>query len=66
MGLVIRVAPDLCCGNHRCTEVSPDVYVLEQGLNASDGRLVPPGLEAKAKLGADVCPEDAITFEEAT
>jgi len=63
MALVIRVAPDLCCGHHRCIEVAPDVYVLEQGLNASDGKRVPAGLEAKARLGADSCPEGAIELE---
>lgn len=65
MGLVIRVAADLCCGHHRCTEAAPDVYVLEQGLNASDGLAVPDGLEAKARQGADLCPEGAITLDEA-
>lgn len=62
--LVIRVASDLCCGHHRCVEVAGDVYVLKEGLNASDGRIVPAGLEDKARFGAALCPEGAITFEE--
>jgi ferredoxin len=64
MALVISVAPDLCCGHHRCTEAAPDVYVLEQGLNAADGMTVPAGQETKARQGADLCPEGAITLLE--
>ncbi|MGE0881707.1 MAG: ferredoxin [Acidimicrobiia bacterium] len=64
MALIIRVAADLCCGHHRCTEVAPDVFTLEQGLNSSDGQRVPEGLEAKARLGASLCPESAIDFDD--
>lgn len=66
MPLVIRVAADRCCGHHRCIEIAPDVYALDQGLNASNGMTVPAGLEAKARLAASACPESAIELEESS
>ena len=57
------VAVDLpkCCGYKLCAEICPEVYKLdEQGFAYVDSDRVPLGLEAKAKEGADICPERAI------
>lgn len=56
----ITVAPDLCCGHHRCVEIAPQVYELVDGFNVCDGREVPVGLEQMARDGAVACPEGAI------
>jgi ferredoxin len=59
--LYVRVDPSKCCGYTSCTEVFPEVYKLdEQGFAYVDSDVVPPGLEAKAREGAAICPERAI------
>jgi len=60
--MIIHVAADLCCGHHRCVEVAPQVYRIEDGFNACDGMEVPPELESLAEAGAQLCPESAITL----
>jgi ferredoxin len=62
--LRIHVAPDLCCGHHRCAEIAPSVYELEDGFNRMDGHVVPKGLEQEARYGAEACPESAIELIE--
>jgi ferredoxin len=61
----IRVDPELCTGHARCHAVAPDAYPIDDvGYNAYRGQDVecPAGLESQAKLGADACPERAITL----
>jgi ferredoxin len=59
--LYVTVDPSKCCGYTSCAEVSPEVYKLdEQGFAYVDSDVVPPGLEAKAREGAAICPERAI------
>jgi ferredoxin len=61
----VRVNVEICQGHARCWAEAPEVYKLDaEGYCISDGFEVPPGLEEKARLGADVCPEFAITLEE--
>ena len=64
----IRVAPDLCCGAQRCSEVAPDVYKIVDGFNslvvATEDYVVPEGLENSARRGARACPESAIKIIE--
>jgi ferredoxin len=59
--LYVKVDPSRCCGYTSCAEVSPEVYKLdEQGFAYVDSAVVPPGLGAKAREGAAICPERAI------
>jgi ferredoxin len=59
--LYVKVDLAKCCGYKLCAEVCPEVYKLdEQGFAFTESDRVPIGLEAKAKEGADICPERAI------
>jgi ferredoxin len=63
--LYVKVDVSKCCGYTTCAEVCPEVYKLdEQGFAYVESEIVPPGLEAKAREGADVCPESAILVSE--
>ena len=62
----IKVDPDLCEGHNRCFALAPglfevDDYGLSRALNEG---AVPPGLEEKARLAIDNCPEFAISVVE--
>jgi len=52
-----------CAGHARCNAVAPEVYALDDDGYALpyDGE-VPPELEAKAREGAESCPERAIVL----
>ena len=60
----VRVAAERCVGHGRCYALAPEVYGDDER-----GRCVvlapePAGpLEAQARLGADNCPESAISVE---
>jgi len=63
----VKIDADLCSGHGRCWVVAQSFYKLDElGYNADRGKTVdvPAGLEAAAKLGADKCPERAITIIE--
>ena len=62
--VTVRVDADLCVGHGRCYVLGPDVFgadefghciVLEEQVAAA--------LESQARMGADNCPEQAITIE---
>jgi ferredoxin len=62
--VTVRVDADLCVGHGRCYVLGPDVFgadefghciVLEEQVGAA--------LEAQARVGAENCPEQAITIE---
>lgn len=60
----IAVSKELCSGQGRCYSVAPDVYTADdEGFCAQSGSEfeVPAGLEDQARLGAETCPEGAIT-----
>jgi ferredoxin len=60
----IKVDEELCSGQGRCYVVSPEVYHADdEGFCAESGTTfeVPAGLEDAARMGADSCPEGAIT-----
>jgi ferredoxin len=45
--------------------MAPEVYTLdENGYLTTEVIEVPPGLEARARLGAESCPEQAIRIED--
>ena len=64
--LYVKVDARKCCGYTACADVCPEIYKLdEQGFAYVESGIVPPGLEAKAREGAAVCPEKAIYVGEA-
>ena len=55
----------LCQGHGRCEAMAPEVYKLDpNGYLDAEITEVPAGLEEQARLGADSCPEQAITIVE--
>ncbi|MBQ90562.1 MAG: ferredoxin [Acidimicrobiales bacterium] len=62
----IHVDPDKCEGHSRCYALAPELVDVDDFGNAfelADG-VVPDGLEEKAQLIVDNCPEFAITIVE--
>lgn len=63
----VKIDADLCTGHGRCWVVAPDFYKLDDnGYSADRGKTldVPSALESAARLGAEKCPERAITVIE--
>lgn len=66
VGVRVKAHPGLCNGVGNCHRWAPEIYTLD-----ADGYIdvhlldVPPELAAQARLGAQVCPEQAITIIEA-
>jgi ferredoxin len=60
----VTVDSSLCMGHARCNASAPEIYELnDDGYAVIRRAQVPPGMEAQAQEGADVCPERAITVE---
>lgn len=60
----VKVDPDKCEGHNRCCALAPELFDVDDYGTATalnDG-VVPPGLEEKAKLAVQNCPEYAIEF----
>jgi len=52
-----------CSGHGRCAALAPSVYVLDNlGYNSMNETEVAPEHEAAARIGANNCPERAITL----
>ncbi|GLU37361.1 ferredoxin [Pseudomonas sp. NBRC 100443] len=50
-----------CCAYGLCAETCPELYKLdENGIVYLEQDLVPAGLEARAREGAESCPQGAI------
>jgi len=61
----IRVDRRLCAGHALCAARAPGLYTLdEEGFCSADGTLVAPHQIDLARLGAQHCPEGAITLTE--
>jgi len=61
----VRVDHAKCAGHGRCYDLAPEVFEEdERGHCHIPNATVPAGLEAKARLAAVNCAEDAITIEE--
>lgn len=60
----VRVDPEVCQGHGVCYMSAPDLYHLrdEDGQAFVESEVVPAGMEEAARLGADSCPERAITI----
>ena len=59
----VRVDPSFAKGHAVCFMTSPDLFHLrdDDGHSYVDSENVPPGMEDAAQLGADSCPERAIS-----
>ena len=60
----VKVDPAKCEGHNRCCALAPELFDVDDYGTATalnDG-IVPPGLEEKAKLAVQNCPEYAIEF----
>ena len=60
----VKVDPDKCEGHNRCCALAPELFDVDDygTATALNGGIVPPGLEEKAKLAVQNCPEYAIEF----
>ena len=55
-----------CCGYGVCAEICPEIYQLDDaGIVKLLHTLVPPGLEDRAREGAEACPQSALAVEPA-
>ena len=60
----VRVDDAACVGHGRCYVLAPEVYEDDDRGRCIVVKLdIPQTLEAKARLGADNCPEHAIHLE---
>ena len=60
----VRVDADLCVGHGRCYVLAPDVFGTDEfGHSIVLQEEIADSLRAQAQLGADNCPEQAITIE---
>ena len=58
----VRIEADRCQGHNRCCSIAPELFEADELGNAKvrgDG-VVPPALEAKARLALKNCPEHAV------
>jgi len=61
----VRVDSDLCVGHGRCYVLAPDVFGADDYGHCEILVEAPEGaLTDQARLGAENCPERAITLEE--
>ena len=62
--VTVRVDADLCVGHGRCYVLAPDVFGTDEfGHCVVLEEQVADALAADARVGADNCPEQAITIE---
>ena len=65
-GMKVRVDQEKCQGHNRCFVVAMELFELDEygyAHEVNDG-VVPPGLEEKARLAVQNCPELAISLVE--
>ena len=65
-GMKVKVDQEKCQGHNRCFVVASDLFELDEygyAHEVGDGT-VPAGMEEKARLAVQNCPELAITLEE--
>ncbi len=58
----VRVDQEACQGHNRCYMLAPELFDVDDegtAFEIGDG-VVPPGLEDKARLAFDNCPEYAV------
>ena len=60
----VRVDADVCVGHGRCYVLAPEVFGTDEfGHSVVLEEQVDEALRGQAQLGADNCPEQAITVE---
>lgn len=60
-----KVDPDLCISCAVCTNMAPDLYVMnDDGVAEAVAETVPAGMEDLARECAEECPSEAILIEE--
>ena len=60
----VRVEADLCVGHGRCYVLAPEVFGTDDfGHSVVLEEQIDEALREQAQLGADNCPEQAITIE---
>ena len=63
----VRVDRQICVGHGRCYMAAPEIYQEdERGHCVIEREEVPQSLEEKARLGAENCPERAISIHSPT
>ena len=62
----IKVDGDLCEGHNRCCALAPELFDVDDfgTSHALNDGVVAPGMEEKAKLAIENCPEFAIQIVE--
>ncbi len=62
----IHVDAEKCQGHNRCKALAPELFDLDEFGNATaaNGGVVPAGMEEKANLAVNNCPEYAIDILE--
>jgi ferredoxin len=63
----LRVVADrsACCGYGVCAEICPEIFgVDDNGIVVVKLESVPPGLEDKAREGAQACPQSALAIQD--
>ena len=61
----LKAFPSLCIGLRECHKWGPDVFILdENGCIDFHVMQVDPDHEAQARLGAELCPSNAIVIIE--
>ena len=59
----IKIDNERCTGHGRCYALAPEVFEPDdEGHSIVLQETVPPEFEAKARLGVDNCPEQAISI----
>ena len=59
--LKVEINRPACCGYGVGAEICPEVYKLdENGMVYVEDPIVPAGLEAAAREGAEACPQSAL------
>ena len=62
----VKVDSEKCQGHNRCYALAPGLFKVDEygyATERGDGT-VPPGMEEKARLAVENCPEQAIRIEE--
>ena len=59
----IRIDEERCTGHGRCYALAPEVFEPDdEGHSVLRLDEIPPDLEAKARIGVENCPEQAISI----
>jgi ferredoxin len=62
----VKVDSEKCQGHNRCYALAPGLFKVDEygyATERGDGT-VPPGMEEKARLAVENCPEQAISITE--